>query len=178
VAGPWADGAHEIVVAAIDRAGNSAREVVRFVADTTPPEIHCGPEGGGVYHSFTGEHSFVGSASGRGRRAPALLWSRDRASWQPVGTAPWQVERREAPRFFLRRRGFGWRLYALPDVSMPIGRRSGVGVLATDPGSGTEAVEFRIEAAPGGSRLIVESADRLGNRSRVEWPLTRRRTRR
>jgi hypothetical protein len=183
----WSEGRHEIVVRARDRAGNAAAsEVLRFVHDTTPPEIHWGPEGGGVYHSFVGDYSLPASAGGnRTARVPALRWSSDRRSWQEAGTERWRVERREAPRFFLRRaarglglRDLGLRLHALPGVSMPLRRRAGVGVLAVDAAAGVEAVDFRLEAAAGGPRLVVECADRLGNRSRVEWPLARGRKRR
>jgi LysM domain len=174
----WAEGRHLVVVKAVDRAGNAGREDVSFVYDTTGPEIHWGPEGGGVYHSFVGEPAATGDPGG-GRRGhlPALRWSPDGATWQATGTQRWRVERGEAPRFFLRPRGLGRRLYVLPGVSMRLGRRAGAGVLVVDPGVGTEALEFQVETVGGGPRLVVESTDRLGNRSRVEWPLARGRKR-
>lgn len=179
VEGPWEPGRHEVVVRAQDRAGNgSASEVLVFVYDTVGPEIHWGAEGGGVYHSYTGEQSLVARPTGqRGRKTPKLSWSIDRRSWQALATGAQSVQRSEAPRFFLRSAGRRTAVYGADHVFLPLKRGEGVGILANDRLVGTEWLNFRVEDAgsdnPRDPRLIVEAIDWLGNRSSVSWPLGR-----
>lgn len=172
----WAVGAHQLVIHASDRSGNSNQSAaVRFVFDPDPPEIHWGTEGGGLYHSFQGEYAVPSvPEAGRRRQLPELDWSRTRDRWQSLGSAQWTVERRVAPRFFLRSGRGRHRVFALPGVSLPVGRGAGIGVLANDALVGTRQLLFRLEEqAAGGTVLRVEAVDWLSNRSTVWWPVVR-----
>jgi hypothetical protein len=67
----------------------------------------------------------------------------------------------------------------LPNVSLPVKKRHGIGVLANDSLVGTKTLDFSI--VDGGDdaershrrRLVVEATDHLGNRSSVSWPIRR-----
>jgi hypothetical protein len=173
VAGEWEAGEHEVVIHASDKSGNTGHsEALRFVYDPIPPEIHWGPESGGVYHSFLGEQAPI-AGPGSGSKAPRLKWSRDRTAWQPISDRQWSVTRREAPRFYLRSGGRATKIWAQPNVSMPLKKRRGVGVLAHDTLAGTESLVFRLDTTEAGSRLVVEAVDWLGNRSSASWPVAR-----
>lgn len=173
----WSPGAHEVVIHARDRAGNEGRsEALTFTFDPLPPEIHWGSETGGLYHSFSGE-SGSWTQSERGGRAPELVWSTDRATWRATQRQDWSVQRSVAPRFFLRSAGRRGRVYALPNVSLPVKRRHGIGVLANDALVGTKTLDFRIvddaDDRSGRRRLVVEATDHLGNRSSISWLIRR-----
>ena len=177
--GPWEDGPHEVVIKASDRAGNVASsDPLAFVFDTTGPEIHWGLESGGVYHSFVGDTPPVSRPDGRrGRKAPKLTWSADRRQWRSVGAETVNLERYEAPRFYLRGGGRCSAIYGADNAFLPLKKKEGVGVLANDEYVGTEWLNFRLEeAADDGRRdprLLVDAVDWLGNRSAVSWPLGR-----
>jgi len=172
----WTPGAHEVVIHARDRAGNEGRSAaLAFTYDPLPPEIHWGAESGGLYHTFAGEAAPWTDGERRGG-APELVWSTDRAAWQATERREWTLRRSVAPRFFLRADGRGGRVWVLPNVSLPVKRRHGIGVLASDALAGTDTLVFRIvdggEGA-GGRRLVVEATDHVGNRSSVSWLLRR-----
>jgi hypothetical protein len=177
----WTTGGHSVVIHARDRAGNEGRtEVLRFVYDPVPPEIHWGDESGGLYHVFRGESApLVDLAPGgsKDQGGPGLVWSLTRREWQPVGEAQWTVERSIAPRFFLRSARRKARIQVLSGVFGLLTRKAGVGVLAHDDLVGTRNLIFRLEGgAEGERRLVVEAIDWLGNRSSVTWPLRRGRS--
>lgn len=177
--GPWELGRHTVMIKARDRVGNeSATERLEFVYDTAPPEIHWGRETGGLYHSYSGEQEPVARPErDRGRKIPAINWSADQRTWQALGSSIESVQRREAPRFFLRRAGRRIAVYGADQVSLPLKRKKGVGVLANDRLVGTEWLNFQIEDTGTDKRpdprLVVEAIDWLGNRSTVSWPLGR-----
>ncbi len=176
----WSPGAHEVVIHARDRVGNEGRsETLAFTFDPLPPEIHWGPESGGLYHSFRGE-SNSWTEGEPGRRAPELVWSTDRKTWRATERQSRSIQRSVAPRFFLRSGGGRGRVVVLPNVSLPVKRRHGVGVLANDQLVGTKTLDFRVVDDADGTRgsgrhrrLVVEATDHLGNRSSVSWLIRR-----
>ncbi len=179
----WSPGAHVLAIHARDRAGNEGRsETLEFTFDPLPPAIHWGPELGGLYHSFAGDSTGSGSwtRDAAGGRAPELVWSTDHATWRATERREWSVERSVAPRFFLRSAGRRGRVYVLPNVSLPVKRRLGIGVLAKDSLVGTKTLDFSIvddvddaERSDRRRRLLVEATDHLGNRSSVSWLIRR-----
>ncbi len=181
VTGPWDSGRHRLEIVAEDRAGNRASSgPITFVYDPRPPVIRWRAEEGDVYRSATGERErFTDGPSARKRswRLKPIVWHDGDGQWRPLEIGEAIEITGSEPAITLRTAKRKLRLYGDPYHFHRLRRRGGAVIEASDAQSRIEAMTVRLEAdpeAPDRRRwLVVETEDRVGNRSRNVFELWR-----
>ncbi len=194
VAGPWSSGPHTVVVEARDKAGNEARSPpLAFHYDPDPPVLRWGLRDGSARGSSQGV-----AAAGAGPVAPTqrwrrplrtLTWSSPAGDWRELGSQEWTLGASGGPpALSLRPVRRGMRLSAgreSANESLLISDKRPIWLQAADEACGVENLVYRYlepnpdtppkadGKLPEEGLLVVEAKDRLGNLTRVEWPVWR-----
>lgn len=170
LAGPWSTGEHQVVVVAVDKAGNEmTSEPIEFIFDDVPPQLVWGmqtvdnPIGRDLVENFS---ELDGpSASQRGRQTLSVAGRR------------WWMDS-DFTQVILRPTSGSIRLDGAPQK---INKKQGLWILAEDEICQIiDTVRYDLEERQFGRRkgtavVIVEAIDCVGNRSRIALPLKRRR---
>ncbi len=197
LAGPWASGSYAVGAVAADAFGNRGElEPVRFVVDDDPPELTWEVGDAELLEAKVGAGLATKKWQKRKkkwvRRALASFHRHlDRPAWNVLswGSASSPIAENFLPRQVLTGRQRTYHVLgiredrpevlllapALADPSDPEGSPLGeklIWLTADDPGCGEiQSMSLRASGgAGGGSALVIEVADRLGNRRLVEWP--------
>ncbi len=197
LAGPWASGEHVVDAVATDVFGNRGElEPVRFVVDDDPPELRWQVGDAELLEAKVGAGLATRKWQKRTRkwvkRALASFYRRlDRPAWNVLawGSATSPIADNFLPRQVLTARQRTYHVLGIrqdrPEVLLlapglvdpsdpagePLGERL-VWLTAEDPGCGEiRSMGLSLSGGDGdGSALVIEVADRLGNRRRLEWP--------
>lgn len=169
LAGPWSTGEHQVVVVAVDGAGNQlTSEPIEFIYDDVAPQLVWGlqtvdlPVGQDLVERFSEPDG--PSATQRGRQTLSVAGRR------------WWIDS-DFTQVILRPTSGSVRL---EDAPQKINKKRGLWILAEDEICQIiDTVRYDLEARQLGGRkdsavLVVEAIDCVGNRSRIALPLTRR----
>ncbi len=195
LAGPWPSGRYTVGAVAADVFGNRGElEPVEFVVDDDPPELRWEVGDAELLESKVGAGLATAKWQKRKRkwvkRALARFYRElDRPAWNVLswGSATSPISENFLPKQVLTARQRTYHVLGIredrPEVLLlapgladpsdpagaPLGERL-VWLTAEDPGCG-EIRSMSLKLSEGdGSKLVIEVADRLGNRRRVEWP--------